>query len=216
MDELRPMVQPQGGLALRILKWFSNTEVIVLQNLDGKKLYDSPDKELKEILGSCCVLVGIDNVVHDAYKPVILSFIKKYYGTFTQRQLIQAFELVATGELGAELQVHYNIMSPLYLSKVLRAYLQKLNGLKSRVERKKQIEEPSKSSPEAYYSRLIKVIEGYKIIPFVWAWDDVHEHLCKSHGKQFTKATTPEEKKAVVLQYLKAKYPEAMQQTIGK
>lgn len=210
-----PATQAEG-IAKRLVRWFSRTEVALLQNIEGKKVYDCTDGELKQTLAYCCLMVGIDKAPGDDKKMVIISFLRKYYGTLTNRQVAQAFELVATGELGGHVQEHYNNISPLYLSNVLRTYLQKLQGIKSRFEAKKKQDEPSHScTPEAYYNRLLKVVEGYNVIPMLWAWEEVHEHLVKTNGGDFTKAITPEEKKEAVVNYLKEKYPEAKVQAIN-
>ncbi len=198
-----------------VLKKFTRTEAALLQSAVGKKIYDCTDTELKQMLAYCCIMVGIDKAPPDDKKLVLISFLKKYYGTLTNKQVAQAFELVATGELGNNVQEHYNNISPLYLSNVLRAYLQKFNGVKSRYEVKRKIESPSKSSPEAYYNRLIKVIEGYNVIPMFWAWEDVHEYLSKSLGTDFAKARSPLEKKQAVIKHLREKYPNATAQSIG-
>ena len=204
------------GLAKKLVRWFTRTEASLLQNIEGKKVYDCNDNELKQTLAYCCLMVGIDKAPADDKKMVIVSFLRKYYGTLTNRQVAQAFELVATGELGSHAQEHYNNISPLYLSNVLRAYLQKLQGIKSRFEVKKKQEEPTAScSPEAYYNRLIKVVEGYNVIPMLWAWEEVYEHLAKTNGGDFTKVASPEEKKEAVVNYLKEKYPEAKMQSIN-
>jgi len=217
MAELNAMAASRDGLAQRFFKWFTRAEVSLLQSLDGKKVYDCTPEELKQTLAYCCLMVGIDKAPGDDKKMVIISFLKKYYGALTNRQVAQAFELVATGEMGRDVQEHYNNISPLYLSAVLRAYLQKLNSVQSRLETKKKLEvEAPKSTPEAYFSRLIKVVEGYRIIPLLWAWEEVYEHLGKTEGHHFTKAVSPEEKKDAVIKYMKEKYPEALKQSVGK
>lgn len=209
-----PATQAEG-IAKRLVRWFSRTEVALLQNIEGKKVYNCTDGELKQTLAYCCLMVGIDKAPGDDKKMVIISFLRKYYGTLTNRQVAQAFELVATGELGATVQEHYNNISPLYLSNVLRTYLQKLQGIKSRFEAKRKQDEPAGNcTPEAYYNRLVKVVEGYNVIPMLWAWEEVYAHLAKTNGGDFTKAQTPEEKKQVVVKYLQEKYPEAKLQSI--
>jgi len=216
MAELIPSAQAHNGLAQKLLRLFTRTEASLLESIDGKKIYDCNDSELKQTLAYCCLMVGIDKPPGEDKKMVIISFIRKYYGTLTNRQVAQAFELVATGEMGKDVQEHYNNISPLYLSGVLRAYMQKLSSVRNRYEVKKKVVEPIKSTPETYYVRLIRVIEGYNVIPMLWAWEEVHEYLSKTNGRSFTHATTPEEKKTAVIHYLKEKYPEAMVQSLGK
>ncbi|HXB11171.1 MAG TPA: hypothetical protein VNZ45_04220 [Bacteroidia bacterium] len=197
-----------------ILKKFTHTEASMLQNIEGKKLYDCNDAELKQMLAYCCLMVGIERPPGDDKKAVIISFLRKYYGTLTNRQVAQAFELVANGELGHNIQEHYNNVSPLYISNVLRAYLQKFNGIKNRYEVKRKQEEAPKSTPEAYYNRLIKVVEGYNVIPMFWAWEEVHEYLSKSIGGAFARALSPEEKKEAVIKFVQEKYPNAIIQEL--
>lgn len=196
-----------------ILKRFTQTERSILLNTEGRKLYDCTDAELKQMLAYCCLMVGIDKPPTDDKKMVLISFLRKYHGTLSNKQVAQAFELVATGELGSNVQEHYNNISPMYVSNVLRAYAQKLHGVKSRYEMKKKAEEFPVSSPEAYYRRLIKVTEEYNVIPVFWAWDDVYEYL-----RQVVSGLKPEadaqEKKASVVKYLREKYPKAMMQAI--
>jgi len=198
-----------------ILKRFTDTERSLLQNMEGKKIYDCTDGELKQMLAYCCLMVGIDKPPGDDKKMVLISFLRKYHGTLSNKQVAQAFELVATGELGSEAQEHYNIISPMYLSNVVRAYTQRLNGVKNRYELKKRAGDIPVSSPEAYYKRLIKVTEEYNVIPVFWAWDDVYEYLCQVVSG-LKKHVPAEEKKATVIKYLKEKYPKAALQALGK
>jgi hypothetical protein len=198
-----------------ILKRFSNTERSLLQNTEGKKVYDCTDGEIKQMLAYCCLMVGIERPPTDDKKAVLISFLRKYHGALTNKQVGQAFELVANGELGNEVQEHYNNISPMYLSNVLRTYMQKLNGLKSRYEMRKRIDNTTKSNPEAYYKRLVKVIEEYNVVPVFWAWDDVYEYLC-AEVKDIPQVSLAEERKEIVRKHFMEKYPEAMLQTLGK
>jgi hypothetical protein len=198
-----------------ILKRFSNTERSILQNTEGKKVYDCSDGEIKQMLAYCCLMVGIDRPPGDDKKMVLVSFLRKYHGTLTNKQIAQAFELVATGELGAGVQEHYNNISPMYLSNVVRAYTQKLNGVKNRYELKKRNDTAPKSNPEAYYKRLVKVTDEYNVIPVFWAWDEVYEYLCQIIAG-LKKQASPDEKKEAVIKYLKEKYPNAVMQVITK
>lgn len=201
-----------------IMKMFSTTEQKLLQNTEGKKIYDCTDGELKQMLAYCSLMVGIDRPPGDDKKVVLVTFLRKYHGTLTNKQIAQAFELVAAGELGTEVQEHYNNMSPMYLSNVVRAYQQKLNGIKSRYELKKRMDTIPKSSPEAYYNRLVKVIEEYNVVPVFWAWDEVYEYLSSGAvGIELPKgAPTAEQKKEVVIKFFKERYPKAMQQVLNK
>lgn len=191
-----------------ILKRFTNTERSLLLNTEGKKIYDCTDSELKQMLAYCCLMVGIDKPPADDKKMVLISFIRKYHGSLSNKQVAQAFELVATGELGSVVQEHYNNISPMYVSNVLRAYMQKLSVVKSRYELKKKTDNLPISSPEAYYRRLIKVTEEYNVIPVFWAWDDVYEYLCQVVSG-LKKQASAEHKKEAVIKYLQEKYPKA-------
>lgn len=198
-----------------ILKRFNNTERSLLQNTEGKKVYDCADAEIKQMLAYCCLMVGIERPPGDDKKTVLMSYLRKYHGALTNKQVAQAFELVAAGELGSEVQEHYNNISPMYISNVVRAYLQKLNGLKSRYELKKRIETAPKSNPESYYRRLVKVIEEYNVVPVFWAWEEVYEYLWAE--KNNTSSTiSAEQKKEMVIKHFKDKYPKAMLQALTK
>jgi hypothetical protein len=196
-----------------ILKKFNQTDVELLQNMEGKKIYDCSDTEIKQVLAYCCLMVGIDRPPGDDKKMVLIAFLRKYYGTITNKQIGQAFELVAAGELGTGPQEHYNNMSPMYMGNVLRAYLQKLNGVKQRYETRKRSNDSPKSTPEAYYRRLVKVVEEYNVIPVFWAWDEVYDYLAEANA--FLSDASPEVKKETVIKYFKEKYPEAMLQMLG-
>ena len=198
-----------------ILKRFSNTERSLLQNTEGKKVYDCTDSEIKQMLAYCCLMVGIDRPPGDDKKAVLISFLRKYHGALTNKQVAQAFELVAAGELGTEVQEHYNNVSPMYISSVIRAYMHKLNGLKNRYESRKRIENPPKSSPEAYYRRLVKIIEEYNVVPVFWAWDEVYQYL-KVEVKGTPATSSAEERKEIVRKHFGEKYPNAMLQALNK
>jgi hypothetical protein len=160
-------------------------------------------------------MVGIDKPPADDKKAVLMSFLRKYHGTLTNKQVAQAFELAATGDLGSDAQEHYNNISPMYISNVIRAYVQKLNGLKSRYEVKRRIDNVPKSNPEAYYKRLVKVIEEYNVIPALWAWDEVYEYLSGAvQGLGLT--DKPDKRKEIVQTYFRKKYPDAMLQALGR
>jgi hypothetical protein len=196
-------------------RWFSSTDMDMLNNTGGKKIYDCTDTELKKMLAYCCLMVGIDKPPGEDKKMVLVSFLRKYHGPLTSRQVIQAFELVASGELGSDIQEHYNIISPMYISNVIRAYLQKLSGIKSRYEVKRRHTQLQQSSPEAYYKRLVKVVEEYNVIPALWAWDEVHEYLLQQ-DVPIQAGASSEEKKQQVIDYIKATYPKAMFQVLNK
>ena len=198
-----------------ILRRFSNTERSLLQNTEGKKIYDCSDGEIKQMLAYCCLMVGIDKQPADDKKAVLMSFLRKYHGALTNKQVAQAFELAATGDLGSDAQEHYNNISPMYISNVIRAYMQKLNGLKSRYEVKRRIDNVPKSNPEAYYKRLVKVIEEYNVIPALWAWDEVYEYLSGAI-QRLALTDAPEKKKEIVQAYFRKKYPDAMLQALGR
>ncbi|MGP8217052.1 MAG: hypothetical protein ACLQQ4_15900 [Bacteroidia bacterium] len=197
-----------------LLKRFNTMERSLLQNTEGKKIYDCTDNEIKQALAYCCIMVGIDRPPGDDKKMVLVSFLRKYHGALTNKQVAQAFELVATGELGADLQEHYNNISPMYLSKVIRAYMQKLNGVKYRYEFKKRSDPVQKSSPEGYYKRLVKVIEEYNIIPAFWAWDEVYEYLGQNNPG-LSLDVSLENKKEAVVKFFREKYPNARQQMLN-
>ena len=198
-----------------ILKRFSTTERSLLQNTEGKKIYDCNDSELKQMLAYCCLMVGIERPPGEDKKMVLISFLRKYHGALTNKQVGQAFELVAAGELGTDAQEHYNNISPMYLSNVIRAYLQKLNGVKHRYELKKRVEDVPKCTPEAYYKRLVKVIEECSVIPAFWAWDEVYDHLCQVVAGMKLQASAGEKKEAVI-KYFREKYPKAILQVLNK
>ena len=143
-----------------ILKRFSNTERSLLQNTEGKKVYDCTDSEIKQMLAYCCLMVGIDRPPGDDKKTVLISFLRKYHGALTNKQIAQAFELVAAGELGNEVQEHYNNVSPMYISSVIRAYMHKLNGLKNRYESRKRIENPPKAAPRHITEGWLKLLKN--------------------------------------------------------
>jgi len=203
-----------------ILKRFSTTDVELLKNTEGKKIYDCTDGELKQMLAYCCLMVGIEKPPGDDKKMVLVSFLRKYHGPLTNKQVAQAFELVAAGDLGNGVQDHYNNMSPMYLSNVIRAYMQKLHGVKNRYEAKRKQVNVPQSSPEAYYKRLVKVVEEYNVIPVFWAWDEVHEYLVISRQSTVFSPEAakigPEEKKNAVIKYMKEKYPEAILQILNR
>src|SRR6202035_3175411 len=96
------LTQMQKQVQHDILKKFNQTDVELLQNMEGKKIYDCTDAEIKQVLAYCCLMVGIDKAPGDDKKMVLISFMRKYYGTLTNKQIGQAFELVAAGELGTD------------------------------------------------------------------------------------------------------------------
>jgi hypothetical protein len=175
-------------LSADVLKKFTKTEARLLESTQGKKIYDCTDHEIKQLLAYCCIMVGIQKPPADEQKSVLIAYLRKYYGVLTTGQAVQAFELVANGELGQGPQEHYNCISPLYLSGVLRAYMQKLNGVMSRYRIKEAaIGNPAKvSTPETYYKRLLKVVEEYNVIPLFWAWDEVFDYLCGRNNEELS------------------------------
>jgi hypothetical protein len=95
----------------------------------GKPLSQCTDEELVRIMVYCCIMVGIDKPPSEDKKQALLIFLRNYHGTLTTEQAKQAFELYASGGLQGITQEHYNTVSPLYISTVLRTYSAKLAGL---------------------------------------------------------------------------------------
>ncbi len=204
---------------LQITTHFTGAEKQYLEGAQGKKLTDCTDGDIKQLLAYCCIMTGIQKPPADEQKVVIIAFLRKYFGTVTTAWLAHAFELLAKGDLGREVQEHYNCISPQYISGALRAYFQKFGSVANRYRRRKTACMASEaSSPAAYYNKLIQNVEKYKVIPLFWAWDDVYHYLAEpqdnkpsSIGKEMI---SPEKKKEFVLQFLKAKYPGAIEQKL--
>lgn len=84
---------------------------------------DLKDSEVKDVLNYCSFLIGIDSVQSEAAKKTMLEYIRKTYTNVDADQIKKSFECLTNGDLGTELQQHFNNFSPMYLSKVINAYL---------------------------------------------------------------------------------------------
>lgn len=198
-----------------IARRFNRAEIQYLEGKHGKKLCHCSDIEIKKLLAHCCILSGIQKPPADEQKTVIISFLRKYFGTITLEQIEHAFELLAKGDLGRDTQEHYNCISPQYIAGVLRVYIQKFNDVLNRYKTKEtSIKSTVAGTPETYYLGLLKMVEKQNVIPLFWAWNEVYEHLMVISKNDANEIITDEKKKLFVINYLKVKYRGAIVQTL--
>lgn len=210
------LIQTFKNLGDGIARRFSHTDKAILNTLDGVKLTDCTDGQLKSTLSYCCIMVGIERVPGDDAKMVILSYLRKYHGSLTSRQVAQAFELLASGEHGNQAPEHYNNLSPKYISDVLRLYTHRMRQVVDKVRSAEINAAPAtKSTNEQYYDRLVKVVDKYKVIPLLWAWEEVYTHLQDIGKMPAGKTPSPENCKQNVINWIKEQFPNVLQQKLN-
>lgn len=87
------------------------------------RIKDSKDSEIGKAIDYATSLIGIEAVVNKEKARTMLEFIKSNYGEVEIDQFKKAFEYVAVGKLGIDNQQHYNNFSPMYVARVLNAFL---------------------------------------------------------------------------------------------
>jgi len=117
----------------------------------GNAPFGEMSNEQKQGLAKClvklCYFVGIKEPLSIENLKMLVFYLANQHPTFTQEELEQAFFMASSGEFG-ELE-HYQSFSPMYVSKVIKAYTtkrseaivkyrSKLDEVKSEAEREEK------------------------------------------------------------------------------
>lgn len=95
--------------------------------IGSKKIYESPEESLKDVLKFVMILVGIreQNIPNEGEKKVLIDFIQRHYGGHSLMEIKLAFEMAVTDKLSfekGENSHHYENFSCSYFAKIMNAY----------------------------------------------------------------------------------------------
>jgi len=122
-------------------------------------------QELAKLLVKLSYFIGIKEPITIDNLKMLVSFLCTRFPSFTSEQLENAFMMACSGELGGEFE-HFQNFSPMYVSKVIRAYetnrfeaLKKYTQLNQKHIEQQQEEEKAKNFNPAKANYLILVDE---------------------------------------------------------
>ena len=122
---MQNLIQSKTKLETSILTKLNKSEQKLLTLNDvGNVPFGQMDNEQKQGLAKClvklCYFVGIKEPLSIENLKMLVYYLANQHPAFTQEELEQAFFMASSGELG-DLE-HYQSFSPMYVSKVIKAY----------------------------------------------------------------------------------------------
>jgi len=149
---MQNLITSKTKLETSILTKLNKSEQKLLTLTDvGNAPFGEMSNEQKQGLAKClvklCYFVGIKEPLSIENLKMLVFYIVNQHPTFTQEELEQAFFMASSGEFG-DLE-HYQSFSPMYVSKVIKAYTtkrseavvkyrSKLDELKSEADREEK------------------------------------------------------------------------------
>jgi hypothetical protein len=100
-----------------------------------KKLSEATDDEVRKAIFWAVTLVGITQTAEPEHKMVTVHFLKTNWGNVELNHFVKAFEMVAAGDFEDTYQEHYNSLSSMYISKVLKRYQRYVLSIKEKANR---------------------------------------------------------------------------------
>jgi hypothetical protein len=149
---MQNLITSKTKLEMSILTKLNKSEQKLLTLNDaGNVPFGEMSNEQKQGLAKClvklCYFVGIKEPLSIENLKMLVFYLANQHPTFTQEELEQAFFMASSGEFG-DLE-HYQSFSPMYVSKVIKAYTTKrseavvkyrakLDDVKSEAEREEK------------------------------------------------------------------------------
>lgn len=142
--------------------------------------------ELKvNLIQSAKNYLGITNLPDENDLQIICDFLATHFKDFTRIEIVRALSMYANGTIIVYTQP-YGVLSMKFLSEVLQEFRiirKKENDLlKMRNENQKLLNEPVKNPDETnknLYNWIVEYVKENKIIPMLYAWNEVYQHLEK-------------------------------------
>ena len=139
------------------------TDLRIIEASKGLRMKDSGTDQFRLAFVSVFELIGLPekNWPQGMTETFLIDEIKRAFGRYAVTELPEAFRLAVTGELGniEDLTTHYNNFSIRYVSKVLKAYIERRNDAKA-LEAKEEAKLLSKPQ-EKSAAELIAIEEEY-------------------------------------------------------
>jgi hypothetical protein len=125
---MQNLITSKTKLETSILTKLNKSEQKLLTLTDvGNVPFGEMSNEQKQGLAKClvklCYFVGIKEPLSIENLKMLVFYLANQHPTFTQEELEQAFFMASSGEFG-DLE-HYQSFSPMYVSKVIKAYTTK-------------------------------------------------------------------------------------------
>jgi len=150
------------------------TDLRIIEASKGLRMKDSGTDQFRLAFVSVFELIGLPekNWPQGMTETFLIDEIKRAFGRYAVTELPEAFRLAVTGELGniEDLTSHYNNFSIRYVSKVLKAYIERRNDAKAleAKEEAKLLSQPQQKSAE----ELIAIEEEYLETTLCQPFDD--------------------------------------------
>jgi hypothetical protein len=160
----------QTKLETQVLSKLSNQDSALVQlhysqTIKFGVMNNEDKQELAKLLVKLSYFIGIKEPVTIDNLKMLVSFLCTRFPSFTSEQLENAFMMACSGELGGEFE-HFQNFSPMYVSKVIRAYetnrfeaLKKYTQLNQKHIEEQQEEQKAKNFNPAKANYLILVDE---------------------------------------------------------
>ena len=152
-DQQKQITKAQShALSQQQTKWQTNlvgftrneTEKRFLSSLNDKTIEHYKTKEdytrLIQVVTKWRIMLGLSKDMSEEELKINVQFIKNSYGKLTAKEIESAIDLSLQGYLGVDPQPYGNF-SPLYISKILNAFVEKHNEkINALLQRKRQAE----------------------------------------------------------------------------
>lgn len=162
-------------LETKSLKTGNKEEIELFEALQSPRLKELDTLQpISDTLKYIIVLVGIraDNMPTAIEKQILLEFLKEEFPNMTTGEILQAFKMFASGKLEQYLKKdfgHFQNLSAMFVSEVIKAYLKYINERKIKVNLLAKIEEEKKAEPtqeekEILNKKAVKylIVKGYQ------------------------------------------------------
>lgn len=125
---MQNLIISKTKLEASILTKLNKTEQILVTLKQSENIpFGEMTNEQKQALAKClvklCYFVGIKEPLSIDNLKMLVYYLANQHSTFTQEELEQAFFMASSGEFG-EVE-HYQSFSPMYVSKIINAYITK-------------------------------------------------------------------------------------------
>jgi len=180
-DQQKQITKAQShALSQQQTKWQTNlvgftrneTEKRFLSSLNDKTIEHYKTKDdytrLIQIVTKWRIMLGLSKDMSEEELKINVQFIKNSYGKLTAKEIELAIDLSLQGRLGVDPQPYGNF-SPLYISKILNAFVEKHNEqINALLQRKRQAEIDAKRNEEDNRTPM-EIAESIKRFIHDWA-----------------------------------------------
>ena len=134
-----------------------NMQIAILKSIDGKKVAEASDIEIKQELNCIYMIIGLrtgnyPNVVQERF---IINWLREHYGYKFIKELSSAFNMAVKGELDLNDIRHFDNFTIMYFSQIMNSYHRKLRYLQAEAK-------PEKPNPKQLPAPVLTLADKKK------------------------------------------------------